>query len=86
MSVLAPDALSGQVPQRGETDSEAHVIVYALIDSRDEPGEHPFGDAVEVYLDRQAAEQGLRGVIRDEPGWKPFMSLVEIELTAGNLN
>jgi hypothetical protein len=62
------------------------VIVYALIDSRDEPGGHPFGDAVNVYLDRQEAEEGLRGIIRDEPGWEPFMSLVEIELTTGSLN
>jgi hypothetical protein len=62
------------------------VIVYALIDSRDEPGEHPFGDTVDVYVHRQAAEQALRGIIRDEPGWKPFMSLVEIELTTGHPN
>jgi hypothetical protein len=62
------------------------VIVYALIDSRDEPGEHPFGDAVNVYLDRQAAEEGLRGIIRDEPDWEPFMSLVEVELTTGSVN
>ena len=62
------------------------MIVYALIDSRDQRGAHPFGDAVDVYLDRQAAEQGVRGVIRDEPGWEPFMSLVEIELTTGTLN
>jgi hypothetical protein len=62
------------------------MIVYALIDSRDGPGEHPLGDAVDVYLDRQAAQQGLRGIIHDEPGWEPFMSLVEIELTTGNLN
>jgi hypothetical protein len=66
--------------------STAAVIVYALIDSRDEPGEHPFGDAVDVYLDRQAAEQGLRRIIRDEPEWKPYISFVEIELTTGNLN
>jgi hypothetical protein len=64
----------------------AAVIVYALIDSRDATGEHLFGDAVEVYLDRKAAEQGLSGIIRDEPGWEPFMSLVEIELTTGNSN
>jgi hypothetical protein len=62
------------------------MIVYALIDSRDEPGEHPIGDVVEVYLDRQAAEQGLCGVIRDEPSWEQFMSLVEIELRGGTLN
>jgi hypothetical protein len=62
------------------------VIVYALIDSSDRLGEHPLGDAVEVYLDRQAAEQGLRRVIHDEPDWEPFMSLVKIELTTGNLN
>jgi len=66
--------------------STAAMIVYALIDSRDEPGEHPFGDAVDVYLDRQSAEQGLCGVLRDEPEWEPFISLVEIELTTGNLN
>jgi hypothetical protein len=62
------------------------VIVYVLIDSRDQTGAHPFGDAVEVYLDQEAAERGLRGVIQDEPGWEPFMSLVEVELTTGNLN
>jgi hypothetical protein len=62
------------------------MIVYALIDSRDEPGEHPFGDAVNVYLDRQAAREGLRGSIRDEPEWDPFMSLVEVELTTGSVN
>jgi hypothetical protein len=62
------------------------MIVYALIDSRDELGKHPFGDAVNVYLDRQAAEQGLAGIIRDEPEWEPFLSLVEIELATGNLN
>jgi hypothetical protein len=62
------------------------MIVYALIDSRDEPGEHPLGDTVDIYLDRQAAERGLRGIVRDEPEWKPFMSLVEIELTTGDLN
>jgi hypothetical protein len=66
--------------------STAATIVYALIDSCDEPGEHPFGDTVDVYLDRQAAEQGLSGIIRDEPGWEPFMTLVEIQLTIGNLN
>lgn len=66
--------------------STAAMIVYALIDSRDEPGEHPFGDVLDLYLDRHAAEQGLRGIIRDEPGWEAFMSLVEIELTTGNLN
>jgi hypothetical protein len=64
----------------------AAVIVYALIDSRDEPGAHPLGDVVDVYLDPRAAEQGLSGIIRDEPVWEPFMSLVEIELTTGNLN
>jgi hypothetical protein len=62
------------------------MIVFALIDSRDEPGQHPFGDAVDIYLDRQVAERGLFGVIRDEPEWEPFMSLVEIELTIGNQN
>jgi hypothetical protein len=41
---------------------------------------------VDVYLDRQAAEQGLLGIVRDEPEWKPFMSLVEIELTTGTPN
>ena len=66
--------------------STAAVIVYALIDSRDELGAHPFGDVVDVYLDQRAAEQGLVGVIRDEPEWEPFMSLVEFELTTGNLN
>jgi hypothetical protein len=64
----------------------AAVIVYALIDSRDRVGTHPFGDVVEVYLDQHAAERGLSGVVRDEPEWEPFMSLVEIELTTGNLN
>jgi hypothetical protein len=62
------------------------MIVYALIDSHDEPGEHPFGDTVDVDLDRNAAERGLRGIIRDEPGWEPFMALVEIKLTTGNVN
>jgi hypothetical protein len=66
--------------------STAAVIAYALIDSRDGPGEHPFGDVLDLYLDRHAAEQGLRGIVRDEPEWKPFMSLVEIELTTGTLN
>jgi hypothetical protein len=62
------------------------MILYAIIDSRDQLGTHAFGDVLDVYLDRRAAEQGLRGIIGDEPEWEPFMSLVEIELTAGNLN
>jgi hypothetical protein len=47
---------------------------------------HPFGDVLDVFLDRTAAEQGLFPVLRDEPDWQPFMSLVEIELTTGNVN
>ena len=66
--------------------SPTAVIVYAIIDSRDGSGEHPFGDALDLYVDRQEAEQCLRLMISDEPAWKPFMSLVEIELTTGNLN
>jgi hypothetical protein len=66
--------------------STAAVIVYAIIDSRDGPGEHPFGDVLDVYLNRETAEQGLHGIIHDEPEWERFMSLVEIELTTGNLN
>jgi hypothetical protein len=62
------------------------MIVYAIVDARDRLGEHPFGDVLDLYLDRRAAERGIRGMIRDEPGWEPFMSLVEIELTTGNLN
>jgi hypothetical protein len=62
------------------------VIVYALIDSRDELGEHPFGDVVDLYLDRRVATQGLCGMIRDEPEWEPFITLIEIELATGNLN
>jgi hypothetical protein len=62
------------------------MLVYAIIDSRDRLGAHPFGDVLDLYLDRRAAEQGLRGMIRDEPDWQPFMSLIEIELTTGSLN
>jgi hypothetical protein len=66
--------------------STAAMIVYALIDSGDQPGDHPFGDVVEVYRDQQAAEQGLRPIVRDEPDWEPFMSLVEFDLITGRLN
>jgi hypothetical protein len=62
------------------------MILYAIIDSRDQLGAHPFGDVLDLYLDRREAEQGLRGIIGDEPDWEPFMSLIEIELTTGNLN
>jgi hypothetical protein len=62
------------------------VVVYGVIDSRDEPGEHPFGDVLGVHLDQHEAEQELRAIIGDEPEWEPFMSLVEFELTTGNLN
>jgi hypothetical protein len=62
------------------------MILYAIIDSRDQLGTHPFGDVLDVYLDRRTAEQVLRRIIGDEPEWEPFMSLVEIELTTGNLN
>ncbi len=43
------------------------MTVYAVIDSRDEPGQLVFGDV----LDRQAAERQLRDIVGDEPGWKP---------------
>jgi hypothetical protein len=62
------------------------VVVYGVIDSRDELGKHPFGDVLGVYLHRPAAEQELRAIIGHEAGWEAFMSLVEFELTTGNRN
>jgi hypothetical protein len=48
------------------------VIVYALVDERDEPG-HPMDDVIDVYVDREAAARELRGIGRDERGWAPFL-------------
>ena len=62
------------------------MIVYGVIDSRDAPGKHPLGDVLDLYLERQAAEQALRAIIGDEPEWEPFLSLVEIELATSSPN
>jgi len=62
------------------------VIAYAIVDSRDEPGQHPFGDVLDVYLDREAAEKELRDIVGDEPAWKPYFSLIAIELESGCAN
>ncbi len=62
------------------------MIVYAVIDSRDEPVQHAFGDVLDLHLDRQAAERELRDIVGDEPDWLPYLSVVEIELAGGGRN
>ncbi len=57
-----------------------------MIDSRDEPGQHPFGDVLDLHLDRRVAERELRDIVGDEPEWAPFFSLLEIELVVGGRN
>jgi len=62
------------------------VIVYAVVDSRDEPGSCAFGDAIDVYIDRRRAITELEGILSDEPTWRAFLSLVDIELDSGSPN
>ena len=57
------------------------VIAYAVVDSRDELG-HPFGDVLDLHLDRRAAERELRDIVGGEPSGQPPCA-VEIELKAG---
>ena len=61
------------------------MIAYAVVDSRDELG-HPFGDVLDLHLDRRAAERELRDIVGGEPSWAAFVSLIEIELKAGDPN
>jgi hypothetical protein len=62
------------------------VIIYALLDSRDENGSCALGDAIDLYVSRATALSELRGIVSDEPEWQRFVSVVEIELDAGCLN
>ena len=81
-SVSAPPASASRSPTLCCTPS---VIVYALVDDRDDPG-HPLGDTVDVYLRRDDAEQDLAGIVDDEPGWAPYFSVLEVELVTGCSN
>jgi hypothetical protein len=57
------------------------VLVYALVDSRPSPA---WGDAIDMYLDREQAEADLERVLRDEPEWESFLSVEPVELVAAD--
>jgi hypothetical protein len=61
------------------------VIVYAVIDHQLSP-DFPLGDALEVYLRRQAAERFIAEVRGDEPELAKDLRIEERELEAGGPN
>jgi hypothetical protein len=52
------------------------VTFYGLADSRLIDTE--FGEVIELFVEREAAEQALRDVLTDEPAWAGELSVVEI--------
>jgi hypothetical protein len=55
------------------------VRVFLLVDSRPSPA---WGDAIDVYLDRDQAEADLEAILGDEPTWECFLSVEPVELVA----
>ena len=61
------------------------MVVYVIRDERCSLG-HPLGDAIEVLISREEAEQFLDEVRRDDAELARHLRIVERELEAGRLN
>lgn len=61
------------------------VLVYAVCDLSASP-DHPLGDAVDVFVRREDAEQFIEQVQRDDPELARRLRIVERELKAGERN
>jgi hypothetical protein len=57
------------------------VLVYALVDSRPSP---LWGDALDLYLTRDAAVADLEGIRSDEPERERFLRGEPVELVAAD--
>ena len=61
------------------------MVVYVIRDERCSL-DHPLGDAIEVLIRREDAEQFLAEVQKDEPELARHLRIVERELDASNPN
>jgi hypothetical protein len=61
------------------------VIVYAIRDLTSRH-DHPFGEAVDVFVRREDADRFIEEVRGDEPELAENVRIEERELRAGNLN
>jgi len=61
------------------------VIVYAVIDDALSP-DFPLGDALEVFIRRDDAEQFIEQVRGDDPELAAKLRIKERELEAGGVN
>jgi hypothetical protein len=61
------------------------VVVYVIRDERCSL-DHPLGDAIEVLIGREDAQQFLEEVRKDDPELARHLRIVERELKAGSLN
>ena len=64
------------------THHPAGVLFYAIVDDRSSPG-HPLGDALEVCVRLEDAEQFLADVRQDDPALADHLRIEERELEAG---
>jgi hypothetical protein len=61
------------------------VLVYAILDDRSSP-DHPLGDAIEVCVRQEDAEQFIADVTQDDPELAAHLRIEERELQAGGRN